>query len=159
MRKTINTSEKHVLPISKKAYDDFIRRFQHTFNDMLKRPGLYNEAVSVFEAYLKGENVENCDITILIAFNMIRPEIDKAIIRSQSARRRAALRRQAKEAESPAPENDADSQDSVKPLPETPEQSTPKEPIMNRRQRRAAQRELMREQRRLARRKKRCAAA
>ncbi len=159
MRMTINTSEKQVLPISKKAYDNFIRRFQHTFNDMLKHPGLYDEAVRVFEAYLKGETVENCDITIIIAFNMIRPEIDKAISRSQSARRRAALRKQAKEAEVTAPENETDSQDSVKSLPETSEQPTPKEPIMNRHERRAAQRELMREQRRLARRKKRCAAA
>lgn len=153
MRKTINTSEKQVLPISKKAYDDFIRRFQHTFIDLLKHPGLYNEAVSVFEAYLKGEIVENCDSTILIAFNMIRPEIDKAISRSKSARRRAALRKQAKETESTAPEN------TIKPQPETPEDPKPIKPIMNRRERRAAQRELMREQRRLARRKKRCAAA
>lgn len=160
MKKSHSTSAlKSQLPISKKAYADFISRLQHTFNDILNSPNLYNEAVSVFEAYLNGKTVENCDITISIAFNMIRSEIDKAISRSASARRRAAIRKSRAENETPAPDvpsTEKDLHDDTADIADTPIQTCNKTettesitPPMNRRERRAAERQLARKRRNL----------
>lgn len=162
MKKSHSASAlKSQLPISKKAYADFISRFQHTFNDILNHPNLYNEAVSVFEAYLRGETVEHCDIIVSLAFNMIRPEIDKAISRSASARQRAAIRKSRAANETPAPDVPSPQkarQDDTTDIADTPIQTCTcnkteaAESItlpMNRRERRAAARQITRKRRNL----------
>ncbi len=163
MKKSHSTSAlKSQLPISKKAYADFISRFKHTFIDMLNNPNLYNEAVNVFEAYLKGETVEHCDIIVSLAFNMIRPEIDKAISRSASARQRAAIRKSRPENENKtapdAPSPEKARHDDTTDIADTPiqtgtcnktETAESITPPMNRRERRAAERQRSRKRRNL----------
>ncbi|MDE6861052.1 MAG: hypothetical protein K2J65_11650 [Duncaniella sp.] len=139
MKKT-DVIARNEIRISKKAYNDFVGRLNHTLDDTLGMPGFASEAVRLFDSYVRGEDVDfdGVEILIKVAMMMIKPEIDKAIRRSASARERARLRRLKSTAGS----------NSVKESGET----CVSQPHMNRSQRREYERELAREKRRESRR-------
>lgn len=81
-------------PISARAFDDFSSRIKETlgFDDKACEDGM----VMLFN-YLNGlepeAGIADCSEVARIAFMMIRPGIDKAMQRSRSARERAGRRR------------------------------------------------------------------
>ncbi len=93
MKKTNNSA--NVINISKKAYDDFAGRLRYIFIEQLNMPTAANEALTLFDRYVRGEEVSigKADRIVQIAFMMIQSEIDKAIARSKAARQRAAVRK------------------------------------------------------------------
>ncbi len=80
------------LPVSKKVYTDITGRISHSLADA---PQSASEALRLVDAYLKGSPAQSDDPTALLAFNMIRAELDRAILRSSRARERARARRKA----------------------------------------------------------------
>ncbi len=93
MKKTNNSA--NVINISKKAYDDFAGRLRYIFIEQFNMPTVANEALTLFDRYVRGEEVAigKADRIVQIAFMMIQSEIDKAIARSKAARQRAAIRK------------------------------------------------------------------
>ncbi len=93
MKKTNDSA--NVINISKKAYDDFAGRLRYIFIEQLNMPTVANEALVLFDRYVRGEEVaiSKADRIVQIAFMMIQPEIDRAIARSKAARQRAAIRK------------------------------------------------------------------
>ena len=51
--------------------------------------------MSLVDSYLAGQEVSSDDALAMLAFNMIRDELDRAMARSRRARERAAARRRA----------------------------------------------------------------
>ncbi len=84
------------LPASVKVYSDLTTRISASLSSA---PASASEAMRLLDSYLTGEPPASDDLTALVAFNMIRPEIDRAMTRSARARERAASRRRQKEAE------------------------------------------------------------
>ncbi len=93
MKKTNDSA--NVINISKKAYDDFAGRLRYIFIEQLNMPTVANEALTLFDRYVRGEEVAigKADRIVQIAFMMIQSEIDRAIARSKAARQRAAVRK------------------------------------------------------------------
>lgn len=100
MENTVEKSKGYKLPISKKAYAGFTERIRVTFEEVLMRPELSAEAVGMLDRYLAGEEWRDAGSSgeAVLAFSMIRTEVDKAMTRSAAARRRAAARRNNKAA-------------------------------------------------------------
>lgn len=84
------------LPVSVKVYSDLTTRISSSLSSA---PASASEAMRLLDSYLTGEPPASDDLMALVAFNMIRPEIDRAMTRSARARERAASRRRQKEAE------------------------------------------------------------
>ncbi len=93
MKKTNDSA--NVINISKKAYEDFAGRLRYIFIEQLGMPTVANEALTLFDRYVRGEEVAigKADRIVQIAFMMIQSEIDQAIARSKAARQRAAVRK------------------------------------------------------------------
>lgn len=93
---------KERLPISVKAYNDFKVRFDHVFNELSCDTKSYDEAIELFDRYI----ISGCSIEVkgspivVLAFSMIKSEVDKAYARSLAARKRASLRKEKHEAHS-----------------------------------------------------------
>lgn len=87
---------KERLPISVKAYNDFKARFNHVFNELSCDTKSYDEAIELFDRYINSGcsiEVKGSPIVVL-AFSMIKSEVDKAYARSLAARKRASLRKE-----------------------------------------------------------------
>ncbi len=150
MKRTSNPAETAIL-ISKKAYIDFTSRIRQTLGAIELSPESIDEAVALFDRYVKGETADlgSTDLMVKLALMMLKPEIDKAARRSSAARERARLRREKSIAdpeshETPkSPEYHGNHEDEDSKIMERP---------MNRRERREYERELAREERRYERR-------
>ncbi len=83
------------IPISRKAYKDFVARIICVLETVTQSQVLVNEALEMFERYLKNEDIDivGADPAVQIAFLMIRGDIVKAINRSYAARLRASARK------------------------------------------------------------------
>ena len=81
------------MTVSKKFYVDIISRIESALSFA---PGSAAEAVRLVDTYLLGGEAASADPCAMLAFNMIRPELDKAMLRSRRARERAQLRKKAK---------------------------------------------------------------
>lgn len=83
------------IPISRKAYKDFVARIICVLEAVTQSQALVNEALEMFERYLKNEDIDivGADPAVQIAFLMIRGDIVKAINRSYAARLRASARK------------------------------------------------------------------
>ena len=84
------------MPISKKAYDKFIERIFSITGDSVE----FECILAAFEFYIIGKPLKREEFArpnCYLAFEFLRVDIDIAMQRSAAARRRAALRRQAKE--------------------------------------------------------------
>ncbi|MDE6358447.1 MAG: hypothetical protein K2L29_02490 [Duncaniella sp.] len=78
------------LPVSKKVYSDISERIRLSLGHM---PESAAEAMRLVDAYLYGGPAESQDAMAMIAFNMVRVELDRAMARSLRARERAARRK------------------------------------------------------------------
>lgn len=109
MKKTYETSR---LPISVKAYDGFVARIHQTFENFpfnqeksycstVCPTGLVGETIEMLDKFMTGEEwlTPASSVEAIIAFGMIRVEVEKAIKRSADARARAALRKAARASE------------------------------------------------------------
>ncbi len=83
----MNTS---VLPVSRKFYTDIESRISFS---LASSPGSAKEAMRLVETYLYGDTPVSSDPMALLAFNMVKAEIDRAMVRSQRARIRARSRK------------------------------------------------------------------
>lgn len=83
----------HAMTVSKKFYADIMGRIESALSFA---PGSAAEAVRLVDTYLLGGEAASDDPCAMLAFNMIRPELDKAVIRSRRARERAQMRKKAK---------------------------------------------------------------
>lgn len=86
-------------PVSEKFYDEIIHRVAVTVCNNLDQPkDVIQRMKLIINAYLdRGDKPTKAESpSIRLMFSLLQPEIDKAISRSASARRRAALRREAK---------------------------------------------------------------
>ncbi len=81
------------LPVSKKVYKDFNERISLSIASL---PASASEAKRIFDAYLNGSEPTSNDGVAIIAFTMIKPEIDRAKERSYKARIRAQKAKEAK---------------------------------------------------------------
>lgn len=93
-KKHRTTMKRKNLPVSVKVYSDLTSRITASLSSASA-----SEAMRLLDSYLTGEPPASDDPMALVAFNMIRPEIDRAMTRSARARERAASRRRQKEAE------------------------------------------------------------
>lgn len=82
-----------ILSVSKKFYADILTRVSVALSFS---PSSVEEAMRIINAYLSGRLVGTDNQSAMIAFNMIKPEIDRAMLRSQRARERARSRREMK---------------------------------------------------------------
>lgn len=95
------------LPVSRKFYSDISSRVSAalTDNSVSKR-----EAMRLIDSYISG--CTDCcsqDAMALLAFNMVRAELDRAMVRSANARRRAMERKARQE----SPKAESMSQDEM----------------------------------------------
>ena len=130
---------KSTLPVSKKFHAEICARVSASFSKC--QPSLVRKAIAVIERYmLDGTDPSDSEETaIQLMFNLLRPEIDKAITRSRRARERSKNRNVKQQKTAPQlqkpkrPESsEADiNDDNTDLLPE--EEATPK---LNRRMRR-----------------------
>lgn len=94
-------------PISEKVYDDLTRRIRMGCISVSPFPWPINRALKMLDEYLEDRTIPSAfkDPQTAMIFELLRPEIDRAIARSSRARARAKLRREAKarmqEAEKP----------------------------------------------------------
>lgn len=91
-----NHIQKTQLPVSKKFYAEIINRVTSSFSSTGNK--YCREAINVIDNYII-ENITpstDCDSLILLMFNLLRPEIDKAIQRSRRARKSRAKQAAAK---------------------------------------------------------------
>ncbi len=86
---------KNRLPISRKVNKDLNERISSVLSFA---PASEAEAKRLFNAYLEGVEPVSGDQSAMIAFSMIRTEIDRAMERSRRARLRAGQARKFKEA-------------------------------------------------------------
>lgn len=82
--------KKSTLPVSGKFYSDISARISSSLSSY---PRSAEEAMRIFHDYLKGLSPLSSDPMALLAFNMVRTEIDRALERSKRARLRAMARR------------------------------------------------------------------
>lgn len=88
------------LSVSKKFYSDISKRISSALSAC---EGSEVEAMRIVDAYLDGEVLTSDDGMAVLAFNMIRVELDRAMTRSKRARERAEKRKMAqKSANAPA---------------------------------------------------------
>ena len=80
-----------VLAVSKKVYADIEMRLATALSD---HPGSLSEAIGMVDAYLDGVAVTSDDTLAMLAFRMVRVELDRAMARSARARERARLRKE-----------------------------------------------------------------
>lgn len=78
------------LPVSAKFYSDITSRVSTALS---YSPESAAEAVRIIDLYMTGAAVATDDSAAMLAFNMIRDEIDRAMARSSRARQRAAANR------------------------------------------------------------------
>lgn len=81
------------LPVSKKVYADISSRISSALSHA---PASASEAMRLVDSHLQGATPVSDDAMAMLAFNMIKSELDRAIIRSTRARERAKTRRQAR---------------------------------------------------------------
>ena len=81
------------LPVSKKVYADISSRISSALSHA---PASANEAMRLVDSHLQGATPVSDDAMAMLAFNMIKSELDRAIIRSTRARERAKTRRKAR---------------------------------------------------------------
>lgn len=85
------------IAISKKSYADFVDRIHNVFNN---RPEEAHEVITLMENHIAGTKYEydlSCSSEdVKIAFTILIPEIEKAMMRSQRAREAAAQRNKAR---------------------------------------------------------------
>lgn len=81
------------LPVSKKVYADISSRISSALSHA---PASASEAMRLVDSHLQGATPVSDDAMAMLAFNMIRSELDRAIIRSTRARERAKTRRKAR---------------------------------------------------------------
>lgn len=79
-----------IRPVSQKVYNDITSRINSALSHS---PASAAEALSLTDAYLAGTEPVTDDPLALLAFNMIRAELDRAMERSRRARQRAACRK------------------------------------------------------------------
>lgn len=127
-----------MITISKKVYADLTERIVNLFSVQLNNPSLALLAIAVLDDYIRDGKIPGADIpvNVVVAFSMIRPEVDRAAERSRRARERAAMRR--KGATRTACE--------IKPLLKSDETTQTIQPkiMKNRRERRQEERERLR---------------
>lgn len=85
------------LSVSKKVYSDISERINTTLSFA---PESAAEAMRIVDLYLAGETPHSPDQMAVIAFNMIRVELDRAMTRSSRARERARKRKEIAEIKS-----------------------------------------------------------
>lgn len=120
MKTKITAKEARKLPISKKAYECFVERIKSVSAKFIGDPAPF---IRILDQYLAGEReylYMSATYEMRIAFEMLRPEIDRAIERSRRARERALARRKHNE---PA-DNDAPA-DNAAPTPTAEKGQTP----------------------------------
>ncbi len=127
MNPTINNTADNTILISKKAYNDFVGRFHDIFIDLINAPSIAKEALEAFNRYVRGEeiSINKMDRVVQIAFLMIKPEIDKAIARSNAARLRAAARKMNKTAQQETAKQKTAKQESQPKAPSAANQDSP----------------------------------
>lgn len=81
------------LPVSKKVYADISSRISSALSHA---PASASEAMRLVDSHLQGATPVSDDAMAMLAFNMIKSELDRAIIRSTRARERAKTRRKAR---------------------------------------------------------------
>ncbi len=81
------------LPVSKKVYADISSRISSALSHA---PASASEAMRLVDSHLQGATTVSDDTMAMLAFNMIKSELDRAIIRSTRARERAKTRRTAR---------------------------------------------------------------
>lgn len=108
MKTKITAKEARKLPISKKAYECFVERIRSVSAKFIGDPAPF---IRILDQYLAGEReylYMSATYEMRIAFEMLRPEIDRAIERSRRARERALARRKNNEpADNDAPADNA----------------------------------------------------
>ena len=80
------------LSVSRKVYADISARVSVALSASEESR---SEAMRMVDSYLAGQEVSSDDALAMLAFNMIRDELDRAMARSRRARERAAARRRA----------------------------------------------------------------
>ena len=121
------------LPVSRKVYADIISRVQ---SSLVSAPSSASEALRLVDVFLEGGEVESSDAMAMLAFNMIRAELSRAMERSARARSRAKARREAQAREVSGQFEVSPSVSPASPLTE----ETPVRIMLSRRERRAAER-------------------
>lgn len=131
--------KKSTLPVSKKFHTEICARVSASFSKC--HPSLVGKAIAVIERYMLNGIVPSVseEAAIQLMFNLLRPEIDKAIARSRRARERSKSQngkqqqptRQLQEPKHPKSSEADLTDDSTEPLPD--EEAAPK---LNRRMRR-----------------------
>lgn len=120
------------LPVSRKFYSDIVSRVNSSLSPF---PASVSEAMRIINLYLDGKEISSTDCMAMLAFNMVKDEIDRAIARSRRARQRAAERKATSDKNEVKVADTASSAESL-PTPEAEERK------LSRRQRRAAARLL-----------------
>ena len=139
--------KKPSLPVSKKFYSEICDRIRFSFS--INRPSLIEEAIATVDSYITGgtEPDEYTDPSVLLMFNLLRPEIDKAIRRSQRAREISSKRKQSAAVSTRKDSSDKpmDNNDDIALSETEPTESEEEErPLLNRRMRRLIRQERKR---------------
>ncbi len=82
--------KKDQLPVSRRFYNDISLRVSDALSSA---PESASEAMRIVDGYMAGEVPQSDDPMAMLAFNMVRVEIDRAMHRSQRARERAKSRK------------------------------------------------------------------
>lgn len=97
--RTRSAKERWTKPVSKAFYEKLRLRCEQIFEEMRYGSGWVMNFMPAVDRYIStGETPGMCDEGIRIVFICLRYEIDMALKRSAKARKRAAERREAKEA-------------------------------------------------------------
>ena len=105
--RTRSAKERWTKPVSKAFYEKLRLRCEQIFEEMRYGSGWVMNFMPAVDRYIStGETPGMCDEGIRIVFICLRYEIDMALERSAKARKRAAERREAKEAAQTAPPAD-----------------------------------------------------
>lgn len=125
------------LPVSKKFYAYISDRVKTTFIHSLAS---VSDTMNLIDSYLAGKIITCENVQALVAFNMVRAELDRAMERSRRAKARAATRKSTKEENKSAHISDTHAINNSEEVPSQPEVTA--EPVypMSRRERRAAER-------------------
>ncbi len=114
------------LPVSKKVYSDITGRINTA---LASSPSSAAEALRIVDMYLADGTADSSDQMAMLAFNMIRAELDRAMSRSSRARERARKRKES-----------ISSQQTPATYKETNSDSQPVPVMISRRERRAIER-------------------
>lgn len=139
--------KKSSLPVSRKFYSEICDRIRFSFS--MNRPSLIEEAISTVNSYITcgAEPAEYTDPSVLLMFSLLRPEIDKAIRRSQRAREISSKRKQSTAVSTRKDRSDRpmdNNGDIALPKTEPTEPEEEERPILNRRMRRLIRQERKR---------------